>query len=261
MAVPVYGWPPVGVVSWDWTVDAPISISRSALTGARYASAHQRERRVAQIVVSALGRGSLTNQRLSAGYVEMLKRLLNGGSNLVRLYSRPVTWYRDAVADMETRRSLRFLWEDGAADLDWTFSGVDGLWYDGQMLDGTLTTSSGFPAVVVTGLLPNRLVARPGDFVTSFEDHDDTTGSTAQVLAPAYSDGDGEATIRLFSALATAGRINIGIADTAVFEVEGELPRSPQPVSGDWTYGWSFREVFSDEVGGFTEVPSWFAET
>mgnify|MGYP001459223640 FL=1 len=110
-----------------------------------------------------------------------------------------------------------------------------------------------------SGLRPSRLVARPGEFLTAFADHDDTVGHTVQITAPARSNSDGVAVIRLFEALPdlTDARVNIGVADTGAFLPVGEYPRAAQNLSGDWSYSWSFREVFPEEVGGFVEVNPW----
>ncbi len=54
----------------------------------------------------------------------------------------------------------------------------------------------------------------------------------------------------------SGGRINLAGQDEAVFRVDGALPRTMQTISGDWSYSWSFRDVFADEVGGFVERPN-----
>lgn len=253
MAVNVYAWPPVGVVGSEWTEDAPVSVSRSLLSGARYVSASQRKRRLASLVVSSLGRG-----RMGAGYCEVLKKLLSGGESLVRLNSYPINWHLDARAQAAARQSQHLNWTTGGVDLDWTAGVVDLLWYSGTLLTCTVTTDAGWPALAVSGLPENTLVARPGEFVTVFEDEADTTGETVQVLTAATSDASGDATVRVMTAPSHGGRVNIGVSDTGVFEVVGGLPRAQQAPRGNWTYAWSFREVFADEVaGGFTEVNPW----
>lgn len=256
MPVPVYSWPPVAAVGSEWTVVSPLDESMSGITGARYASANQPERRVARLEVAALDAGD----RIGAGYVEMLKRLLKGGANLVRLNSYPINWHLDALADTTFRQSALVDWLEVGVPLGWT-EGAEVLWYDGTVITGTTATSNGFPAVSVTGLPPNRLVARPGEFLTVFVDADDLTGTTVQIMAPARSNGAGAAVIRLYEALPNGGRVNIGISDSAVFRVAGDLPRSMQPVGGNWSYGWEFIEVFADEVGGFTETANWYEAT
>lgn len=106
----VYAWPPVGVVGHEWTEHAPVNRSRSILTGRRYVSAAQRKRRLAALNVSALARG-----RSGAGYMEVLKRLLAGGENLVRLNSYPVNWWLD------TQRLARLRLSD---PVGWTAPGM-----------------------------------------------------------------------------------------------------------------------------------------
>jgi len=262
MAVNVYGWPPVKAVGHEWDYVSPISESFSALTGKRYASGNGPERRVAQVVVSALAGAG----RMGAGYVSVLKRLLDGGSNYVRLTSTPINWYLDALDEQATRASVPLTWASGGVPLLWTSGGIDLLWYTGTILTAVVATSGGFPALTVSGLPINKLVARPGEFITAFQSATDLIGQTVQVMAPAYSNGSGVATVRLYSALsgaygATPFRVNLGAAETAVFRVIGAMPREVQVVNADWSYGWQFEEVFADEVGGFTEVPAWWVAT
>lgn len=257
MAVNVYAWPPVGVKVAEWTREQPISAGRSGLTGARYVSSRERERRFATLHVSALSRGSN-----GAGYVEVLKRLLEGGENLIRLTSYPVNWHLHHLAEAGARQSTPVDWTDGGVDAEWTDGGTATLWYEGTVLSGSPTTSGGFPAVALSGLAPNAMVARPGEFLTVFDGDLSANPETRQIMAPAYSNGSGAATIRIVTAITNTGRVNLGSSETAVFEVDLPLPRSPQPIGRDWVYPWSFREVFADEVtGGFAEVPGWWEAT
>jgi hypothetical protein len=253
MAVNVYAWPPVSVTGSEWTEDAPVNASVSAITGKRYVSAHARKRKLARAVVPARSAGGM-----GAGYCEVLKRLLAGGESLVRLYSWSVNPARDGRLEAGTRDAARIDWTESGIDLDWNDAGTSMIWYDGTILAGTRTTDGGWQAVDVTGLPASTLVARPGEFLTVFADETDTTGQTVQVLTAATSDASGDATIRLVDQLPLAsGRINIGTRDTAAFEVT-RMPRAVQTLGGDWVYEWSFREVFSDEVaGGFTELDPW----
>lgn len=216
----VYAWPPVGVTGHEWTEEAPVNTSRSLLTGARFVSAAQRKRRLVTMNVSSLARG-----RSGAGYVEVLKRLLAGGENLVRLHSYPINSWGDAVL------------------------------YTGT-LGATAGTSGGFEILTVTGLPPETLVARPGTFLTYYSPPEELVGETVMVMTEAMSDESGIAVIRLMSGLAGSGRVEIGTRDTGVFEAV-DMPRAVQPVAGDWSYQCSFREVFADEVGALTEVDPW----
>ena len=251
MSIKVFAWPPVGVTGADWTEEAPVQMARSMVTGAEFSSAVQRKRRLATLNVSALSR-----DLWGAGYMEMLKRCLEG-IHAVRLNSMPVNWWPDAAAELNLfRQAVPLDWAAADVPLSWTDAAVSLLWFSGTVLFATLTTSGGYPAVQVTGLPPNVLIARPGEFVTSYVTPADRIGSTAQVLAPAYSDAAGVVVIRLLTALAFAGRISIGGSDTAVFKPVA-YPRSVQPLAENWFYSWSFREVFADEVGGFEEVDPW----
>jgi len=252
MTINVYAWPPVYAVGTEWTEVAPVEVSRSIITGAEYISAAQRKRRHVSLTVGCWGRNGD-----GAGYMEVLKRLLEG-IHAVRLYSCPINARRNAVAGME-RQSAPIDWTSGGSALSWTSGGSALAWYSGTVLSGTTgTDGAGFPIITVSGLPASRLVALPGEFITAYADADDVTGATVQVMAPATSDASGIAAIRLVEALpaGTDVRVNIGTRDTAVFRPVG-YPRSERPMAGEWTYSWQFREVFADEVGGFTEVDPW----
>lgn len=249
MAVKVYAWPPVPAVGREWTVDAPVSMSRSALTGRRYASAAQPARRLASLTIH--GRVSY-----GAGYMEALKRYLDGGINLVRLSSCKIPVGKIGVAP-DTLRSTPLEWEAGGVDLDWTSGGTPLVWYAGTPFFGTVSTVAGVPRLTVFGLPPNTLIALPGEFLTIYLDEGDQTGETHMIAAPATTNSAGSVSIRLVTLPSFGGRVSFGTSETAVFEVEGGLPRAMRPANLDWTYSWSFREVFANEVGGFTEINPW----
>jgi hypothetical protein len=250
----VYAWPPVGVTGAEWTEEAPVNASRSIITGRRYVSAHARKRRIASLNVSALANG-----RSGAGYVEVLKRLLAGGVNLVRLQSYPVYWWLDDQRLRDLRQSVPTFWTDGVdPDVSWSVGAAPLAWFDGRVLTGTAgTDAAGWPVLTVSGLPPSTLIVRPAEFVTLFDTLTATSGQRAQVMTEARSDAGGVAVLRLMAPLTGSGRVNIGTSDTGVFEAV-TIPRAAQPVRGDWSYAWSFREVFADEVpGGFEELDPW----
>lgn len=252
MTVKVIKWPPVGAIGAEWTEVAPVQISRSMVTGAERVSAFQRKRRMVSISVPAIG-----ENMYDAGYMEMLKRELEG-IHLVRLESYPINWHLDFI-EKGIRR-------------------------------GDVYTDLGKTYVIVYGLKPNSLVARPADFMRLFlSDPDgpeqntlpwqnsndpltwqnngqpltwfygaDYAGTSVQVTAPVTSDEDGRAVIPIFETIPDQTQIYLkfGASDTGAFRPM-QYPRSVQPVSGNWSYDWEFREVFSDEVGGFLEVDPW----
>lgn len=252
MSIKVVKWPPVGVVGAEWSEVAPVQRSASLITGADYRSAVQRKRRVASLEVS-----SLSADQMGAGYMEMLKRWL-AGINAVRLTSYPINRHYHAAGDPAARQSQPLTWTSGGDELSWRDGGEDLIWVSGTLITGVAGEAGGFPAITVSGCAPNALVARPGEFLTAWRDASDEEGATAQITAPARSDASGAAVIRLFDALPAGdyARVNLGSADTGVFYPES-LPRSVQPVRGDWTWSWRFREIFEDEVGGFEEVDPW----
>lgn len=251
MSINVYAWPCVGLLGWEWTVVDPVQRSTSIITGADYVSAAQRSRRFVKLDVSSYSAG-----RMGSGFMESLKVLLEGGRHAVRLNSLRINPRGGLVADQ--RQSTPLYWSDGGSEIEWSDGGSELLWYTGTVLLGTTgVDASGWNIITVTGLPPNALVAKPSEFLTVYADGNGE-GVTVRVLAPAYSDANGVAVIRLHSAPGdlTDARVNLGSSDTAVFRPV-EIPRVVQPRFGDWTYSWEFREVFSDEVGGFVELDPW----
>ena len=249
MPTDVIAFPPVGAVGSMWTVAAPVQRSRSLITGRRHVSRWGRERREAMANVSALAK-----TRSGAGYSEMLIRHLDGGANLVRINSYPINWHLDQARLMGLRGSPPIKWTTDGDPLAHTTGGQPLNWFNGTVVSGVASGTQ----IAVSGLPPRTLIARPGDFVQAFDTVSDTTGPIAQATAEATTDDAGGAVIKLFEALpaATYPRVNIGVSESRVFEVE-EMPRSPQPLGANWFYQWNFREVFADEVGGFTEVNPW----
>ncbi|WP_146592319.1 hypothetical protein [Puniceibacterium confluentis] len=225
----VYAWPPVGARGTEWTEVAPVQESRSIITGADYTSAAQRIRRMVTLSVSGLRGGD------HAGYMEVLKRYL-AGIHAVRLYSAPINKHLAAA-----RRDVLLFSEA-------TLTGTTG------------TDAGGWPVITVSGLPVSSLIARPGEFLTAFVDSEDLVGVTVQIANPAVSNGSGVAVVRLFEPLPalTGVGVRVGASDTGVFKPV-RYPRAVQPVQGDWTYDWEFREIFEDEVGagGFVEVNPW----
>lgn len=251
MPINVFPWPPVGAIGAEWTEDAPVARLRSALTGRDQMQASQRKRRIATVQVSALARG-----RSGGGYCEMLKQLLEGGIHGVRLKSSPINWHLDEAQRQGLDLNAGPLsWRTGSDPLAWRSGGEALLWYSGKVIrGGAATVFTLFTLLPVTGLPPNMLVARPGDFIQLYRVSDPGVTQIVRVVRPALTNSAGEVTLQLDRA-PTISYPGISFAgqDEAVFRVDGPLPRAVQPVGGDWSYTWNFREVFADEVGGFTE--------
>lgn len=254
MARNVYAWPPVDAVGTMWSVSQPINRSRNFFTGFDLTSSAERKRKVAMIEVPGIG--SLAGT-MNGGYCEVLKDLLAGGEHLVRLNSMPVNWYFDEDVSRRTDSPTALNWTSGGTTLNWTSGGVTLNWgTGGNVLPGTLGSSGGWPFVQISGLPPGALIARPGEYVTGYNTNG-TDPTTAKVLRPAYANSAGFATIYLMTALDYAEHVSINSLESAVFQIDGDLPSATQPVDGNWSYTWPFREVFSDEVGGFTEIDPW----
>lgn len=256
MAINVFPWPPVGAIGWEWTESRPVAALRSALTGRDQMQASQRRRRLATLQVSALANG-----RSGAGYCEALKQLLEGGIHAVRLQSSPINWYLDDSYRAARYNSQPLSWKAGEDPLGWRAGGGPSpmFWFSGTVARGGTATASGmFGLLQVTGIPGNRLVARPGDFIRIYDRSDESVTEVARVLRPAVTDGTGVVTLKLDRVpTITSGRVNFVGQDEGVFRVDGAMPRAVQGIGADWSYTWKFREVFADEVGGFTERGPW----
>ncbi|WP_290690130.1 MULTISPECIES: hypothetical protein [unclassified Haematobacter] len=250
--VNVYAWPPVGFRSFEWSVEQPVAKSRSLWSNRRYVSTTQRRRRVATISVSA-------GTTMGAGYMEALKRLLEGGTHLVRLDSYPLNpdepEFPDGVLNSEP-----FEWLEGAGPdpLGWQALGGDLRWFQSPPLLASAVSPPGAnPAwVQVDGLPPNELIAMPGQFVTILSG-DPEVKSVRMILAPVMSDASGSAAIKFEGERpVNIRRVQIGTQESSAFEALS-IPRAPRVVNSDWFYDWSFLEVFEDETAGFVEVDPW----
>lgn len=240
----VYAWPPVKAISRAWTVRDPIAVSQSLITGAEFVSASQRRRRIAVIEASSI----FSPHAAGSGYMEALKMLLKGGVNLVRL-TRKTTRFDCSLAPDNQRGAQPIEWIVPPTPFPWVVPPAEIEWFDGEERAGTLTTLNGFPAISVSGLPPETLVALPGEFAV-------IAGSPHMVLKPSYSNDVGVAVVALVTQPASGGAVTLGGYDTGVFKVD-TLPVVVQPGSGDWSYTWEFTEVFEDERGPFVEVDPW----
>lgn len=255
MARNVYAWPPVDAIATMWSISQPVNRSQSFFTGADISSSAERKRKIASVEVPGIGD---LGGSMNGGYCEVLKELLEGGKNLVRLKSMPVNWYFDDVVVEAFQQSSAVQWQRLGVDVNWTSGGTETVWLSGASITGVSGTDGQWDIVTASGLPPNTLVARPGEYVTGNDAGDlFGVGSTSKVLKPAYSDASGVAVIYLMTALTQFDYLQLNSSETAVFMIDGDLPIGVQPVNGNWSYQWAFREVFSDEVGGFLEIDPW----
>jgi len=244
MTIDVYPWPPVAPRKWLWTWDHPVSVSPSVVDGAEDISQAFAPRRVAHVEVHGRRDGH------AAGFMEMLKRLLEGQVNAVRLESWPVNWHLDATRSKNANASL-LQWTDGGP-VTWTDDGAPVQWIQGAPVSSINVLATGWTELNVSVPTANALVVRPGEYIDVVH----STGTiTAQVLAPAYSNAGGTAVVRVLETLPALSdaAIYTGQRDSAVFRAT-KLPMSPQNVEGDWTFAWEFRQVFELEAGGFNEL-------
>jgi len=218
MPINVYAWPPVAITGRSWQVVQPVARIRSGLTGKEQVQSSQRARRMVSIEAIALG----PKDKNGGGYMEMLGVLLAGGEHAVRLSSWSPNWHLD--------RPKTFQWLS-------------------QPLTATATTSAGFAAWQVSGLPPLFPLVRPGDRFT-------VAGVVYQAINAATASASGVAVVRVLGTTEGSGALVLSSQETAVFRPES-IPTGAQRPGQNWSYAWSFREVFVDEVGGFTEVNPW----
>lgn len=251
----VFKWPDnLAVVGAEWTVSDPVSRSASALTGKVFQSAAQRRRRLAVLnVEGAYGDGG--------GYIEGLKRLLRGGIHAVRLHSHPFNLGEDVGAVIPTG-AQEVTWTTGGDGLDWTTGGAPLRWFTGAYFSPnpyplTAGVTSGLGRSEVTGLPPSQDIARVGTFATVFNANG-TTNETRMILRPVRSNSAGEATIYTDEPFTANGNVEFGMRDTGIF-LPDEMPRAVRPAWQAWQVGWSFREIFADEIAPdtFMEIDPW----
>jgi hypothetical protein len=251
----VVAFPPVHVRSFEWTVESPIAVSRSLLTGRRFASAAKRRRRLVTLVLSGLSRAGM-------GYLEALKDYLDGGVNLVRIRSPRNRLLAPPLSDdLRRLETYRIGTAGHEMPAHWATQTADTLqsWVRGTVLPASLVTDGIWPAVRVEGLPPNALVGTPGEFVEVFASLSSTATPQARRLTRfTYSNGAGVALPRVTAAFTLSGvvRAGFGAQDEGVFEALG-MPRTVQPHGADFDVQWEFREVFADEIGTVTEANPW----
>lgn len=215
MTIQVFPWPPVCTIGRSWAPVQPVAALRSALTGREQIQTSQRARRMVELDVPARYR----SDDPASGYMDMLAELLNGGVNAVRL-----SGWASAVR--------------AGADVQFGRLGI--------ALTATATTNAGFGAWRVDGLPPRYPLLLAGDRFT-------VGGTLWRSINLATADDTGRAIIRVMGTPTGSGALLLGQKDSGVFRVADEMPASA-PQVGAYTYSWQFREVFADEVGGFTEV-------
>lgn len=244
----VYAWPPVAPSAWEWTVQDPIDVSRSLITGRRYASAAQRRRIVARLSVGG-ARGDY------GGYMEALKRLLLGGAALVRLTERPMLFGRLPGRELRSAEIMR--WTTGDETLGWT-TGAEGLlWFTGRTVQAAIASVGVWPAAALSGLPPSTHVARVGETLAVHPNGAPSAASQHRmILRPVTSDAAGRAVAVLDEPLTASGRADIGPTRSAVFEAVS-MPRAVRQPGAQYTYDWEFSEVFPDETNGFEELNPW----
>lgn len=246
----IYAWPPVAAVQTMWTDVALIRRSYGHNSGRRFVSSAGPRRRKTSVLVAAIG----CHDRDGAGYSESLKRLLEGGVNLVRLQSPIINWRPDYRKWPHLTAPLS--WTTGGDPLGWTAGGEPLYWFSGPAISATAgTDTNGLPTLTASGFQPGALVCRAYDGIRVYAADHSVSSAVSRAVRTVHADATGEAVIALHDAL-PAGIISIGDHESAVFEVE-EMPQAPQPLGANWFYQWSFREVLPNEYDGATEVNPW----
>lgn len=248
--VDVIKWPPVGEVAFEISKVDPVSVSTSLIDGQPRFSRYGRSRRVARTSVSGIGPDAA-----GAGYMEMLKELLEGGVNLTRVTTYSSIWHFVRAQNNSALENSKIDWLDNTTDLLWTDNSVDLHWWSNN-LPVSPTTDNGWPALAVSGLPPNIIVVRPHENIKVCS-VDGTQAQSTKALKVVKSDASGNAIIRVKDTISLSGQVVIGATEDIVFRPLG-LPRAVQPQLGNWQYDWEFVEAFEDEyTEGFTEIDPW----
>lgn len=228
----IYAWPrALRYTAFLTDEELPNASSRGMFTGRDYVSSAGPRRRIVQVTAASLYRKHANTREFhsdGAGICASLNRLLGGRINLVRMDLPPVNWYRAR----------------GILPLD----------LEGPAMVGTVTTSGGFDAIALTGLVPGEIVCRAYDVLGSYVSG--ALAGTARAVRTVRADLDGTATIPLHEAL-PAGVIRIGEPETGVFRVTA-MSRSAQNPTADFPTSWSLREVLAGEYpDDATEIDPW----
>lgn len=213
MTIQVFPWPPVCTIGRSWQLEQPVAALRSALTGRDQMQASQRSRRMASVDVPARYRSNAP----ASGYMDMLCHLMAGGINAVRLSG----W----SSSIRVGSGAEF----GRLNIG---------------LTAVATTSLAMGAWQVDGLPPHYPLVQAGERFR-------VGGVLWRAVNNADADDTGRAIIRVIGPTSGSGALTVGEAESAVFRPMA-IPQSA-PQIGNYTYSWSLREVFADEVGGFTE--------
>ena len=219
----IYTAPPWRLKSSTPGLIQPIRQSRGIFSGTVLPSSAGPTRRTLAIEVS-----SLAGDRDGAGLSESLKRLLDGGLNLVRVPVPPINWIRDAGQPVHD-----------LAGAGWV---------------ATVTTRNGFDALRLTGRIPGAVVCRAYDLIGVYVAG--VLSGSARAVATVKAGIDGVAVIPLFDPL-PAGVVRVGESEAMVARAT-RIPEAAQPLSGDWIYSWAFEEFLpGDSPDDAEEVNPW----
>lgn len=255
----VYAWPPVAAIAKSWNLDTPISRSYSMTSGKRFASAARTPRRRVKVLVHG-------RREYGLGYMAALERALMGGINLVRLTSCRMSF--GLIGDMPDGRSGSYFdWRDTsdpATEFIWQTEdgGPSFIWFDGLFIDAAVVSGSGGRTLTVTGNFPrNGIIALPGEFITIFTSAN--PGGETHMIANLVRASDTPAnprtaTIKLVTPASGPGRVDLGVHETGIFELNSAFPDLVR--SGDQVpdFQLEFREVFESEIPeGIVELNPW----
>jgi hypothetical protein len=252
----VYAFPPVAVVGHEWDVVDPVSRGEEMFTGEIIESAAERRRRVVSLAVEGAAGDS-------GGYMRALKRLLRGGLHAVRLYSTPANHLED-VGVVPLPGAAEMIWTADDAEMVWTAGGAEMVWVHGAYVapsGGAVLASPrdwhGMGLGDATHLPPSQVVARPGQFVTVYSGGG-LVSTTRMLIQPIQSDAAGAGLVVTETPFPTGGSLQIGTRETGIFKAE-EMPRWQRGLEDrGFQIGWSFREIFADEVRQeLVEVDPW----
>jgi len=238
MVTPVYEFPPVNYTAQSRALTTERSTSTD-LQGRPYFSQYKAARTEYEVTVSAVGRG-----RTGAGYMEHLRRLLDGKAPFVRIEIKPLTWPLAVRQAQAARNHGALSWVYQGAALTWTYKDQPLVWETALISVVSGSDASG-AYIDVTGCLPNRVVAYPGEVVRQ-------GGRTVYVVGLARSASDGSARIFVSDVLET-GSAAIAPREIVIARVLS-LSANSHDLSGTADYALQLVEVLPDDVPGGIEV-------
>lgn len=240
----VYDMPPISYTAQSQGLENARNMS-SGISGARRISQTRKSRRLFSIEIPGIG-----PDRVGEGYIEQLRRYVDGKLPLVRIEVRPDGWHIAAREMIAARGHGAVTWRWQGGQMSWRYQGQPLAWW-WSALSITPGIDYGGDYVYATGLQPSTFVAMPGELVRQ--------GSTeGRVRGAVRSNASGDARIYVDQAF-QPGHVLISPKQYTVAVID-ELSPILSPSSGNYGATLTGTEAFaSDYVDGFQYENPWRA--